>query len=69
MHQKLVQDHGMKRGMRSPLLNQVPPVIQGSNVPPFSLSILHMIPVLIVRWMREIFEFDQPYKQTESKIK
>ena len=69
MHQKLVQDYGMKRGMRSPLLNQVAPVIQGSSVPPFSLSILHMIPVLIVRWMREIFEFDQPYKQTESKIK
>ena len=25
--------------------------------------------VLIVRWFRDIFEFDQPYKQAESKIK
>ena len=32
--------------------------------------ILHIIPetVLMVRWMRVTFEFDQPYKHTESKM-
>ena len=38
MHQKLVRDHGMERVLG-------PLVIQGSKVPPFSLSILHKIPV------------------------
>ena len=65
MHQK------PERVLRSPLSNQVPLVIQGSKAFPFSLSILHKISetVIIVGWMRDIFEFDQPYKQAESKIK
>ena len=33
-------------------------------------TILHIIPetVLMVRWMRVTFEFDQPYKHAESKM-
>ena len=59
-----------------PLSNQVSrsslvyPVIQGSEV---SLSASHyyiMIPerVLIVKWVRDTFEFDQSNKQAESKM-
>ena len=36
-------DHGMKRVLRSPLSNQVPPVIQGSKVSCFSQLVLHVI--------------------------
>ena len=61
--------HGINRS-EVPHFKSGPPVIQGSQVPPFSLSILH-----INLWNSpngEIdegtFEFYQPYKQTKNKM-
>ena len=65
----------MKRSLRSPLSKQVPPSDldlssnSGFQGPLFSLSILYMIP-----WnsyngeIGDTIEFDQPHKQTESKM-
>ena len=65
----ILYKHDSKRGLRLPLSNQVPPIIQGSKVPPFSLSILHIIP-----WNSPNGEMDERYiwiwstKQTGSKM-
>ena len=51
--------HGMKRGLRSPFSNQVPPVIQGTKVtlPNFQFHI-RSSETEMVRWMRGTSEFD-----------
>ena len=58
------------RGVWDPPFNLGPPVIQGSKVP-LSASQYYMWPpktVLLLRWLRGTFEYDQPYKQTESEM-
>ena len=49
------------------LFNLDPPVIQGSKVPPLPPLRSHET-VLMLRWKRAKFEFDQPYKQTKCKL-
>ena len=57
--------------LRSPNFKSGPPVIKGSKVPHFSLSILNMIPWNSPNGEQDegdTFEFDQLYKQPESKM-
>ena len=44
--------------------------MQGSQIPllAFQYYVWSFETVLIVRWVRDKFQLDQPYKQTESKM-
>ena len=65
----------MKRVLRFPPSNQVPYpiqvplVIQGSKIPCLVAQYYIWSPktVLIVKWVSDTPEFDQPYQQTETK--
>ena len=61
----------MKKGLRSPPSSFGPSNnsgYQGSPFQPFNITSKSLETVLMVKWMRDTFEFDQPYKQSESKM-
>ena len=67
----MTKKHGMKRGLRFLLSNQVSSSnlgVQGFSFQPLNITYDPLKQFLMVRWMRLTFEFDQPNKQTESKM-
>ena len=48
------------------ILKSQPPINKGGSH--YEYYIWSTEAVLMVRWMRGTFEFDQPYKQTEGKM-